>query len=222
MDTLLNAENLCKEYNSISVINNFNIEAKEGESIALIGPSGAGKSTILHMLSGLDSSSSGKITYPKASLQSPNYLRTKYFGFIYQFHFLIDELTVLENILIASDWYHKDYALSLLKRFKILDKENSYPHELSGGQKQRVAIIRGLINFPKILFADEPTGNLDHENSKIIQDEILSLVKEYFMTAIIATHDLEFAHKMDKVIEIGNYDSGFTKKKVAEKSKKSK
>ena len=81
------------------------------------------------------------------------------------------------------------------------------PYALSGGQKQRVAIIRVLINFPKILFADEPTGNLDHETSKIIQDEILDLVKEYFMTAIIATHDLEFAHKMDRIIEIGSDDT---------------
>lgn len=206
METLLKAENICKKYKDISIIDNFSIYAKEGESIAIIGPSGAGKSTLLHILSGLDSYDSGNIDYPKASIKTSTHLRTKYFGFIYQFHFLIDELTVLENILVASNWNHEEYALSLLKRFKLLDKKDSLPYALSGGQKQRVAIIRGLINFPKILFADEPTGNLDYETSKIIQDEILDLVKEYFMTVIIATHDLNFAHKMDRIIEIGSDD----------------
>jgi len=153
-------------------------------------------------LSGLDNLDGGVVKYPKSQLEDVNNLRRLYFGFIYQFHFLIDELSVIENILIASSGRHEEYALALLKKFKLLDKKDAMPYMLSGGQKQRVAIIRGLINLPKILFADEPTGNLDYETSKIVQDEILDIVKEYFMTAIIATHDMEFAKKMDRIIKI--------------------
>lgn len=202
MDVLLKADNLLKKYGDVEIIKDFCLEAKEGESIAIVGPSGSGKSTLLHMLSGLDSVDKGIVEYQKAKFDNMKDIRRLYFGFIYQFHFLIDELSVIENILIASNGKYEEYALSLLKRFKLFDKKDVMPYMLSGGQKQRVAIIRGLINFPKVLFADEPTGNLDYETSKIVQDEILDLVKEYFMTAIIATHDMEFAKKMDKIIRI--------------------
>jgi len=204
MDILLKAENLSKKYGDFSVIDDFCIEAREGESVAIVGPSGSGKSTLLHLLSGLDRLDSGVVEYPKARMEDLSNVRRYYFGFVYQFHFLIEELSVLENIMVASNGNYEEYALSLLKRFKLLDKKDAMPYMLSGGQKQRVAIIRGLINFPKILFADEPTGNLDYETSKIVQNEILDLVKEYFMTAIIATHDMEFAKKMDRIIKIEN------------------
>jgi len=202
MEILLKAESLYKKYGDLKVIHDFSLEAREGESIAIVGPSGSGKSTLLHLLSGLDNLDGGVVKYPKSQLEDVNNLRRLYFGFIYQFHFLIDELSVIENILIASSGRHEEYALALLKKFKLLDKKDAMPYMLSGGQKQRVAIIRGLINLPKILFADEPTGNLDYETSKIVQDEILDIVKEYFMTAIIATHDMEFAKKMDRIIKI--------------------
>ena len=206
--------------NSLSnrVINDFSLTINQGESIAFIGKSGAGKSTLLHLMAKLESASSGTV---QVSIANKNYdyenmtsneiskLRLNHYGFVYQQHHLLEDLTCLENCTLPSELKTKgdinlDYILNLFERMELLPIKDRYPNTLSGGEKQRVAIIRAVSHKPNFLFLDEPTGNLDQENSSTIQHLLQGLINLEKMGVILATHDINFANMMDKVFEIQN------------------
>lgn len=195
---------LCKDiskcYDNYCVFNDFNLDIHNGEIVSIIGPSGSGKSTLLHIIALLDVPSSGSVTTPLFKEKDYASIRKNHIGFIYQYHFLIDELTILENIMISYDKKDVSYALKILDSLNILDKKDSFPYQLSGGQKQRSAIARAIINCPNIIIADEPTGNLDKDNAENVQNILISYTKENGSTLIFATHDNNFAKKADRII----------------------
>lgn len=206
--------------NSLSnrVINDFSLTINQGESIAFIGKSGAGKSTLLHLMAKLESASSGSV---QVSIANKNYdyenmtsneigkLRLNHYGFVYQQHHLLEDLTCLENCTLPSELKSKgninfDYILNLFERMDLLSVKDRYPNTLSGGERHRVAIIRAVAHKPNFLFLDEPTGNLDQENSSTIQHLLQGLINLEKMGVILATHDINFANMMDRVFEIQN------------------
>lgn len=206
--------------NSLSnrVINDFSLTINQGDSIAFIGKSGAGKSTLLHLMAKLESASTGTV---KVSISGNNYdyknmtssdigkLRLNHYGFVYQQHHLLEDLTCLENCTLPSELKTKnninfDYILKLFERMELLDIKDRYPNTLSGGERQRVAIIRAVAHKPNFLFLDEPTGNLDQENSSTIQQLLKGLTHLEKLGVILATHDINFANMMDRVFEIQN------------------
>lgn len=214
---MLEVKNLSKVYhsgmNEIHVLKEIQFEIQEGEAICLLGPSGAGKSTLLQILGTLDRPSSGEIFYNGYNIfeMSDDELakfRNETMGFVFQFHHLIHEMTALENVtlpcMLAGD--PQDEAIEKAKRwFSYLgldERLHHYPNQLSGGELQRVSIARALIKNPKILLADEPTGNLDSENSKKVQDLFFDLHKQLGLTIIVVTHDIEFSKKFSKVYRV--------------------
>jgi len=207
---ILEAKNLCKTIQGTDILNNINLKVLAGEKIALVGESGAGKTTLLQILGLLDQSTSGELVILKKSVAcmkdaAKTDLRLYNIGFVYQQHHLIEELNVRENILlplyIAKRDNHKE-ILDLVKKLGLCGLLDRMPHTLSGGEKQRVSVLRAAANFPDILLADEPTGNLDSANAKATMDLFLNLAKIYKMTVIIVTHNLEIAKRMDRVIQM--------------------
>ena len=207
--------NLSKSFfvdnNKIDVLDNINISIKRGDLVALSGRSGAGKSTLLQILASLDTPSTGSIKYDDKLITSFNNsdlsnIRLNNFGFVYQFHHLLEDLTVIENILIPLEISNKSIDKSAV--FQIVDEVglsnriNHHPWKLSGGEKQRVAIARALINKPNFIFLDEPTGNLDEDNSEIIQKLLLDISRRYKIALITATHDSNFIKNFDKIYKI--------------------
>jgi lipoprotein-releasing system ATP-binding protein len=195
----------------IKVLNKINLSIKRGDLVALSGKSGAGKSTLLQILASLDTPSSGSIKYDDTPIRSLNNtdlssLRLNNFGFVYQFHHLLEDLTVIENILIPLEILNK--SINKLEVSKIIDEVglshrlNHHPWRLSGGEKQRVAIARALTNKPNFIFLDEPTGNLDEENAAIIQKLLLDISRKYNIALITATHDSNFIRNFDKIYKI--------------------
>lgn len=194
----------------VKVLKGINITIKSGEKIALTGPSGAGKSTLIHILGLMDKPTSGKVfiddkditDFSAAKLAQT---RRENIGFMFQFHYLLADFNVLENILMPV-WENKKEkkheALSLLETMGLTDRINHFPSELSGGEQQRVALARALINNPKILFADEPTGNLDRETGKIIEKLMFEMCDKRKMTLVLVTHSPELAAKADRSINI--------------------
>ena len=214
MEILLSAKNISKTFNEKRVLENINIEIRKAEIVAISGASGAGKTTLLNILSTLDSpdennSSSLFIDNHEVFDLKKNELanfRNQKIGFVFQFHELIPELNVIENICLPG-WIKKDIdvkkkAKKLLKYFGLQDFADKKPLTLSGGEKQRVAIARSLINDPKIIFADEPTGNLDSKNSKILFDLFFKLRDDYDCSVVIVTHDENSANKCDRKLLI--------------------
>ena len=212
-------KNVWKEYKidneiTFTALKNINLEIKDKKFISIIGPSGSGKSTLMHIIGLLDKPSKGKVfidgkEISKLDDDQLSSLRNQKIGFIFQRFNLINKLTVLENILLPTIYFRgklnfnpKEKALKLIKKFNIAGKENSFPNKLSGGQQQRVAIARALIMSPSIILADEPTGNLDSKNGKIILSLLESLNKEEGKTVIIVTHDMEIAKRAEKIIRI--------------------
>ena len=210
MEILLSAKNISKTFQGRRVLNNIDIEINNAEIIAISGPSGAGKTTLLNILSTLDKPDESN----KSSLIIDNEeifslgknglanLRNQKIGFVFQFHELIPELSVLENVCLPG-WIKKDNdvkkkAEELLKYFGLEDFANKKPLTLSGGERQRVAIARSLVNNPKIIFADEPTGNLDSKNSKILFDLFFKLRDDYNCSVVIVTHDEKSANICDR------------------------
>lgn len=187
-------------------------EIKDGEMVAITGRSGSGKSTLLYIISSLDRPTSGDVIVDNESLtQMPAAVVHKFrnlkMGFVFQFHHLLPELTALENVLMptlksAPNVSYKDFALELLNEFGIRDKANSLPSQLSGGEQQRVAIARALIMKPKILFADEPTGNLDSINGQLVMNLFKRINKERGTTIIYVTHDQQFAQMSSRQISM--------------------
>ena len=214
MEILLSAKNISKTFQGRRVLDNIDIEINNAEIVAISGPSGAGKTTLLNILSTLDKPDETN----KSSLIIDNKeifslgknglakLRNQKIGFVFQFHELIPELNVLENVCLPG-WIKKDNdvkkkAEELLKYFGLEDFTNKKPLTLSGGEKQRVAIARSLVNNPKIIFADEPTGNLDSKNSKILFDLFFKLRDDYNCSVVIVTHDEKSANICDRKLLI--------------------
>ena len=199
--------------NNLKVLKGINLELKTGEIVAILGGSGSGKSTLLQLLGLLDNFNKGEIIIQAEqtsllSEQQKDNIRLKTIGFVYQFHHLLPEFTVLENVMMPlliaghSNNIASTKALELLEKMKISNRTNHRPSQLSGGEQQRTAIARALIHNPKLLLADEPTGNLDIENAQIVFDEMIKIVKQNNTTALIATHDLDLAKKADKIIKL--------------------
>ncbi|MDC0332320.1 ABC transporter ATP-binding protein [Gammaproteobacteria bacterium] len=216
------ASNIYKTYesggHSTNVLSNISIEISEGDAIGVIGSSGSGKTTLLQILAGLELADQGNIHFNDINLSSNNaknfnLMRSKLFGYAYQFHYLLDDLTVYENCNLVfkiagnkSDEKNSKKIIQILDELGISELQNNYPYMLSGGERQRVAIARAVVHEPKFILMDEPTGNLDQENAEIIQDLTIKLAKNRNIGIVVATHDLNYAGKLDAVFRIENGD----------------
>ena len=201
---MIKTSNLTHFYNKDKALEHINLEINKGEFACLIGESGSGKSTLLSILSTLLKPTSGELFFENTNykdIKDIDSFRKTNIGFIFQFHYLINYLTVKENIKLANEKATNDEIYNLLKILKIENLLDKYPNEISGGQKQRVAIARALINKPKVIIADEPTGNLDSKNSLNVF-EILKNLSEEGTTIIVATHDKELAKFANKIYEV--------------------
>ena len=187
------------------VLNDISLTLEAGQSIAIVGPSGCGKSTLLNIIGTLDVPSTGDLFFEDRSLSDLNEneraeFRNEQIGFVFQMHHLLPQLNVLENVMLPSLMSSKEdvriRAIELLKKLGLKDKLHQFPGQLSGGECQRVAVIRALINKPKLILADEPTGSLDQGSSRQIGDLLASLVKEDNIALITVTHSMELADKM--------------------------
>jgi lipoprotein-releasing system ATP-binding protein len=214
MEILLSAKNISKTFQGKKVLDNINIEIKKSEVVAISGMSGAGKTTLLNILSTLDkpdNQSNSSLFIDNQDVFNLNnndlsVLRNQMIGFVFQFHELIPELNILENVCLPA-WIKNDSnaeikAKELLEYFGLIDFLNKKPSTLSGGEKQRVAIARSLINEPTIIFADEPTGNLDSKNSKILFDLFFKLRDDYNCSVVIVTHNESNANICDRKLLI--------------------
>jgi len=192
------------------ILNKINLCLFQGDNIAITGVSGSGKSTLLHLMAGLDIPSKGSVEIDNKNLATLNQsqlavMRNVFIGFVYQAHHLLPDFTALENILMpliikgGSYEQGRNQALKILKTLGLTKRAEHYPHQLSGGEKQRVAIGRALITEPKLILADEPTGNLDHKNAKLVFEMFLELADELKSSIVLVTHDLALARKMKKI-----------------------
>ncbi|QIZ75843.1 ABC transporter ATP-binding protein [Ferrimonas lipolytica] len=196
---------------TLSILDGVNLEILQGQSVAIIGSSGAGKSTLLSLLAGLDRASEGEIWLAGEPLHQLDEeqraaLRGRSVGFIFQSFMLVDSLTALENVMLplelsGGDDPHKQ-ASQLLERVGLSQRLDHFPNQLSGGEQQRVAIARAFASKPQILFADEPTGNLDHQNSETVEELLFSLNRELGTTLVLVTHDLELAKRCQRQVRM--------------------
>ena len=207
-----------KSYNlgkpsQVSVLSGATLEVKVGEIVALVAPSGAGKSTLLHIAGLLDTPDQGSVALGGMNMiglsdRARTQARRSDVGFIYQFHHLLPEFTALENIVIPQlangvpELKATAHAMELLDHVGVADRASHRPAALSGGQQQRVAFCRALANRPKLLLADEPTGNLDPETSEQVFAALMSLVRDTGLAALIATHNLDLAARMDRTVRL--------------------
>lgn len=212
---ILETQNLCKTYGKgdvmVRALNNVSFSVEKGEFVAIVGPSGSGKSTLLHILGGVDTATSGSVIIDKTDISTLDetalaIFRRRQIGLIYQFYNLIPILTVEENLTLPLllDGRKPDQAKvnNIIQKLGLSNRMNHLPNQLSGGQQQRVAIGRALINNPALLLADEPTGNLDSENSREIISLLRSFNKEFNQTVIMITHDERIALSADRIIAI--------------------
>lgn len=209
---IVKLSNISKSYKVINqeypILKDINFEVQQGEFVAILGRSGSGKTTLLNILGGIDQPDSGNVFVSGTKLYSlSEKMRTKFrkenLGFIFQSFNLIPVLTVLENVVFPQKSTCKKRAIELLSMFGLEKQKNFYPNQLSGGQQQRVAIARALINNPKLILADEPTGNLDIESEKIVMDKLLEL-KSKGSTIVMITHSHELAQQTDYVVRLEN------------------
>ena len=212
---ILDAKCIVKSYlngnNKLKVLDGINLSINQGKIITIVGKSGSGKSTLLNVLSTLDDADTGEIiicgkNINEYSDNEISKLRNLYIGFVFQFHHLLPDFNVLENILMPEMINNKrsklSKALELLDVLQLMDVKDKYPIELSGGEKQRVAVLRALINDPKILFADEPTGNLDEKNALLLVDLFREINRDFKVTIIITTHNPDVAAIGEKKYEL--------------------
>ena len=214
----LQVADLTKTYNAgkpneVRVLQGVSLHVKPGEVVALVAPSGAGKSTLLHISGLLDTPDSGTVQIEgtdmtRLSDRKRTAVRRSTVGFIYQFHHLLPEFTALENIVLpqlangVTEKAAEAHALALLGRVRIAERASHRPAALSGGEQQRVAFCRALANEPSLLLADEPTGNLDPDTSDRVFDALMGLVRDTGLAAVIATHNLELAARMDRQVRL--------------------
>ncbi len=218
---MLRADNIHKIYKDgkreLHVLRGVSLELRKDEVIAIVGPSGAGKSTLLHILGGIDKPSSGKVFLDNSDFYSLDDIKRARFrnqkiGFVFQFYYLLPDFTALENVMLPAfikgeRWGAKGGALKnkaeiLLEDVELGKRMHHRPSELSGGEQQRVAIARGLINNPKVLLCDEPTGNLDSEMGLEILNILFNLNKKSKTAIVIVTHDKEIARRADRIVEM--------------------
>ena len=218
MSNVLSLKGISKAYNAgkpneVIVLSDANITIKAGEVVALVAPSGAGKSTLLHIAGLLDTPDSGTVAVSGQdqtgkSDRRRTRTRRRDVGFIYQFHHLLQEFTAVENVVLpqlangVSKTDAHERAQMLLGKIGLKDRMTHRPGELSGGEQQRVAFCRALANAPKLLLADEPTGNLDPATSDTVFDALMELVRETGLSALIATHNRDLAKRMDRVVQL--------------------
>lgn len=216
-EIILKVENLTRTYVSgakvLTVLDHVSFEINKGAGCAIVGPSGSGKTTLLGLCAGLDRSTSGTVALNGVVLDDMNEderakVRNSHVGFIFQSFNLMPTLTALENVMIPLELRHDKQALQkakeLLDKVGLGDRFDHYPAQLSGGEQQRVSIARAFSNSPKILFADEPTGNLDGETGNVIENLIFDLNKALGTTLILVTHDLELASRTERIIKMKN------------------
>jgi len=210
---VVEAKNITKTYTigdrQIHVLDDVSLGVAEGEFLVVEGSSGSGKTTLLSLLSGLDKPSSGQVWLQEQDITDTSEddlapLRNEIIGFVFQSFHLVPSLTALENVMFPAELKRdpaaSEKAASLLQRVGMQKRITNFPHQLSGGEMQRVAICRAIINDPKIIFADEPTGNLDSENGKAVMDLLLEFQKERQTTLVLVTHSVEIAKVADRMI----------------------
>lgn len=230
MKHILKIDNLSRQFKSgdklLTVVDNVSLEIEKGISCAIVGPSGSGKTTLLGLSAGLDQPTSGNVTLNGINLNPLNEderaeVRNRNVGFVFQTFQLVPTLTAVENVMVPLELRGeatngvRERALELLNDVGLADRSHHYPTQLSGGEQQRVAVARAFINTPEILFADEPTGNLDTETGEHIEKLIFDLNMKEGTTLVLVTHDLELADKCDRIVKIknGKIDSDISKKK---------
>lgn len=217
--TTIQVENIIKQYKqydtTVTAVNRASFSAYDGEFVAIIGASGSGKSTLLHICAGLDRPNSGTVRIRGTDITSLSsdelaQYRGNHMGIVFQNHNLIPQFTALENILVPTIMINKDKNAykenfkKIVASLGIVDRLHHLPSELSGGQQQRVAIARALINMPLVLFADEPTGNLDKENADEVLELLIKTQKLLGQTLIMVTHDMSIAARADRVLKMDN------------------
>jgi lipoprotein-releasing system ATP-binding protein len=206
---MIRAQQLHKSYGSLHVLKGVDLHIQKGEIVSIVGASGAGKSTLLHLLGTLDKADSGSILLNETNVselkeKKLSAFRNKHIGFVFQFHHLLPEFTALENICIPAYIAHKSKsdaeqrAKELLSYLGLEKRAGHKPSELSGGEQQRVAVARALINQPSVVFADEPSGNLDSASAKELHDLFFNLREKFNQTFVIVTHNNELANKADR------------------------
>lgn len=210
---MLTATNIQKYYGDLWVLKGVDLEIKQGEIASIVGPSGSGKSTLLHILGTLDKPDKGEVVVGNQRINFMNEkqmaaFRNKHVGFVFQFHHLLPEFTALENVCIPG-WMAgrrksdvEEYALSLLTMLGLEKRIDNKPNALSGGEQQRVAVARALINKPAIIFADEPTGNLDSANAAELHQLFFNLRQQFNQTFLIVTHNEELAQMSDRILHM--------------------
>lgn len=212
---MLEVQNLGKSYasggRSLTVLSEVSFIIAQGESLAIVGPSGSGKTTLLGLCAGLDKSSNGSVHLNGVALDQLTEderaaVRNRFVGFVFQNFQLLPTLTALENVMVPLELQGarnvRSHALDLLDKVGLADRHHHYPTQLSGGEQQRVAIARAFSNSPKILFADEPTGNLDEETSHKVEKLLFDLNKESGTTLVLVTHNTELAAKTQRIIRL--------------------
>lgn len=216
MPEILKVENVFKTFklgadNELTILNDISFSVEEGSGISIIGPSGSGKTTLLGLCAGLDQPSRGNITIQdiqinKLSEDERAYVRNQYLGFVFQNFQLLPTLTALENVMVPLELRGEknveNDAKALLSRVGLQDRIHHFPSQLSGGEQQRVAIARAFIGNPKILFADEPTGNLDEETAEGITNLLFEINREKRTTLVLVTHNLELAEKTGRILKL--------------------
>ena len=210
---MITAHNICKNYEGLEVLKGVSVDINEGEIVSIVGSSGAGKSTLLHILGTLAKADSGSLEINRKAIDKLNSkqlasFRNEEIGFIFQAHQLLPEFSALENVCIPA-WIKGDSkkeakkkATELLSSLGLEDRIHHKPMELSGGEQQRVAVARALINNPSVVFADEPSGNLDSESAKTLHELFFKLRDQYNQTFVIVTHNRELAQMSDRMLEM--------------------
>lgn len=210
---MLLAKNITKKYGNVQVLRGVDLEIKNSEIVCIVGSSGAGKSTLLHILGTLDAPDKGEVflnNVPMHNLKGKKLagFRNHHIGFVFQFHHLLPEFTALENVCIPS-WIAgnskkqtEQQAIQLLETLGLKERINNKPNQLSGGEQQRIAVARALINKPDIVFADEPTGNLDSVHARELHNLFIELRNQFKQTFLIVTHNEEMAELSDRILHM--------------------
>lgn len=214
---ILNVRGVHKMYSQgsgqLHILKGVDLTIFEGEAVCIVGASGAGKSTLMHILGALDTPDEGEVFFKEQNLfkmseEQLAHYRNRSLGFVFQFHHLLAEFTAIENVLLPARLRGLSInearikAEKLLTKVGLLERLNHFPSQLSGGELQRVAIARALINDPEIIFADEPTGNLDSQNGQMVQKLFFELIQQMKITLVVVTHDIKFAEKFPRLLRM--------------------